>query len=80
MYAPQSVVSRIYRNADTTDCKLRKISDEGRWHPRKSYSCTYDLYGPVRNVFDAYRQIHYKGKGGGGGPGNREFFGPCEMA
>jgi hypothetical protein len=49
-----------------------------------SYLCTYDLKGPVRIAFDA-DSIHYEGKweGAGGwglGPGNRDFFGPCEMA
>jgi hypothetical protein len=39
-----------------------------------SYLCTYDLYlyGPVRNVF-------LRGQRRGMGPGNRDFFGPCEM-
>jgi hypothetical protein len=38
------------------------------------YLCTYDLYGPVHNVFDACR--YNRGQVGGGlGPGNREFFG-----
>jgi hypothetical protein len=41
------------------------------------YLCTYDLYGPVRNVFDAATYITW---GSGLGPGNGEFFGPCEMA
>ena len=27
-----------------------------------NYLCTYDLYGPVRNVFDAGRYIMYVGK------------------
>jgi hypothetical protein len=44
-----------------------------------SYLFTYDLYGPVRNAFDA-GSIHYGGKVGGLVPGNRDFFGPCEMA
>jgi hypothetical protein len=46
-----------------------------------SYLCTYDLYGPVRNAFHV-GSIHYEGKweGEGFGPGNRDFFGPCEMA
>jgi hypothetical protein len=30
------------------------------------YLCTYDLYGPVRNAFDA-GSIHYEGGGGGEG-------------
>jgi len=38
-----------------------------------------DLYGPVRNVFDAVRYITWA-SGRGLGPGNGEFFGPCEMA
>ncbi len=33
------------------------------------YLCTYDLYGPVRNAFDADR-VHYGGNGRGLGPGN----------
>ncbi len=55
------------------------------WHPPwtmvnnnigmkdNSYLCTYDLYGPVRNVFDTRRYIT-KASGRGLGPGNREFF------
>jgi hypothetical protein len=39
---------------------------------------TYDLYGPVRNVFDAGRYITWV-SGRGLGPGNGDFFGPCEM-
>jgi hypothetical protein len=39
----------------------------------------YDLYGPVRNVFDAGRYITWASEKGSG-PGNGEFFGPCEMA
>jgi hypothetical protein len=31
---------------------------------RNSYLCTFDLYGPVRNVFDAF---HDGGMRGGGG-------------
>ncbi len=42
-----------------------------------SYLCTYDLYGPVRAVFDVL-QIHYEGKWEGVGPWNREFFGPVK--
>jgi hypothetical protein len=41
--------------------------------------CTYDLYGPARNVFDAGRFI----TGGSGGWLALEilsFVGPCEMA
>jgi hypothetical protein len=40
-----------------------------------NYLCTYDLYGPLRNTFDA-GSIHYEGKWEGGlGPGNQVFFG-----
>ncbi len=39
-----------------------------------SYLCTYDLYGPIPNVFDA--SIHHEGKWDGGlGPGPRDFLG-----
>jgi hypothetical protein len=32
-----------------------------------NHLCTYDLYGPVRNAFDA-GSIHYEGKWEGVGP------------
>ncbi len=35
--------------------------------------------GPVRNAFDAGKSIT-GASGWGLGPGNRDFFGPCEMA
>ncbi len=42
--------------------------------------CTYDLYGPVRNAFDA-GSIHYLGKWEGVGPWKtRVFWGLYEMA
>jgi hypothetical protein len=45
-----------------------------------SYLSTYDLYGPVRNAFDA-ASIHYEGKWEWVVPMEIEsFFGPCEMA
>jgi hypothetical protein len=37
-------------------------------HNKINYLCTYDLYGPVRNVFDAGRYITW-GSGGWGGGG-----------
>ncbi len=40
-----------------------------------SHLCTYDLYGPVLEVFDAGRYITW-GSGRGGGTGNLEFCGP----
>jgi hypothetical protein len=40
---------------------------------RNSYLCTYDLYGPVRNAFDA-GSIHYEGKWEGEGGGKSRFF------
>ncbi len=42
-----------------------------------SYLCTYDLYGPVRNVVDACIYIT-RASGRGLGPGNREFLGPVK--
>jgi hypothetical protein len=41
------------------------------------YLCIYAIYGPMRNVFDACRSIT---SGRSLDPGNREFFGPSEMA
>ncbi len=38
----------------------------------------YDLYGPVRNVFDACIYIT-RASGRGLGSGNQGFYGPCEM-
>jgi hypothetical protein len=44
-----------------------------------NYLCTYDLYGPVRKVFDAGRYITW-GKGGGGlALEISSFVGPCEI-
>jgi hypothetical protein len=43
-----------------------------------NYLCTYDLYGPVRNVFDAGRYI-IRASGRGLGPGNWEFLGPVNL-
>jgi hypothetical protein len=37
---------------------------------KNNYLCTYDLYGPVRNVFDAGRYIMWASERGLG-PGNR---------
>ncbi len=38
------------------------------------YLCTYDLYGHIRNVFDA--SIHHEGKWDGVGPWTSRFLGP----
>ncbi len=40
---------------------------------------TYDLYSPICNTFDAGKSIT-RASGRGLSPGNRDFFGPCEMA
>jgi hypothetical protein len=47
--------------------------------PYNNYLCTYDLYSPVHNVWDACISIT-RGSGRWLGPGIQEFFGPCEMA
>jgi hypothetical protein len=49
------------------------------FRPSTSYLCTYDLYGPVSNVFDSCSSIT-KTSGMGLGHGNQDFFGPSEMA
>ncbi len=46
---------------------------------QNNYLCTYDLYGPVRKVFDAGRYFMWGG-GNGVAAGNLEFCGPCEIA
>ncbi len=43
-----------------------------------NYLCTYDLYGPVRNCFDAGRYFMWEGGGREVGAGNREFLGPLK--
>jgi hypothetical protein len=48
-------------------------------HVCYSYLWTYDLYSTIRNAFAA-GNIHYEGKSDRVEPGNRDFFGPCEMA
>ncbi len=40
-----------------------------------NYLCTYELYGPVLNAFDA-GSIHYLGKWEGDGPWKDSFWGP----
>jgi hypothetical protein len=61
----------------TVTVKKYSISDIRQ--RQRNYFCTYDLYGPVRNVYDAGRYIMWA-SGRGFGPENREFSGPCEMA
>ncbi len=62
----------------TSAVMLLNRTGEGVWalkplksHPwalvHKNHLCTYDLYGPVRNAFDA-GSIHYLGKWEGVGP------------
>ncbi len=43
-----------------------------------SYLWAYDLYGPVYNAFDAGESTT-RARRTGLDPGNRDFFGPCEM-
>ncbi len=56
--------------------RLHRLADF--WAPY-NYLCTYDLYSPVHNVLDTCISIT-RASGTGSGPGNLEFFGPCEMA
>jgi hypothetical protein len=44
-----------------------------------NYLCTYDLYVPVHNAFDA-GSIHYLGKWEEVAPWKSRDFGSCEMA
>ncbi len=55
-----------------------KMKDEKNFKIYNSYLRTYDLYGTVCNAFDAGKSIT-RASGRGLGPGNQEFFGPCEM-
>jgi hypothetical protein len=48
------------------DMKVQTFQD-WRGGDQNSYLCTYDLYGPVRNAFDA-ASIHYEGNWEGVGP------------
>ncbi len=63
----------IYLNRETHAGQQNKRAAIGY-----SYLCTYNLYGPLRNVFDACKTIT-TASGRGLGPGNREFFGPCAI-
>jgi hypothetical protein len=49
------------------------------FHDKISFLWAYELYGPVRNAFDVSKFI-MRVSVRGWGPGNRDFFGPCEMA
>ncbi len=51
----------------------------GQLRRYNSYLYTYNLYGRVCNLFDACISIT-RASGRGLGPGNRDFFGLCEMA
>jgi hypothetical protein len=66
-------------NVQASTRKLEKQFDTIRSDSHISYLCTYDLYGPVHNVFDACRSIT-RASDRGLGPGNQDFFGPYEMA
>ncbi len=61
---------------------LEQSKDDVHFFLKKGISLfmQYDLYGPVRNVFDAGRSITWGSGGGGGlvGAGNREFLGPLK--
>jgi hypothetical protein len=48
-----------------------KSIEAGHQSVHISYFCTYDLYGPMRNVFDVCRSMTRES-------GNQEFFGPYE--
>ncbi len=50
---------------------MKSTEDRPRVH--NSYLWTYDLYGPVRNAFDA-GQIHYEGNREGVGPWKSKHF------
>jgi hypothetical protein len=64
----QSIHNLIYSSGSRTVIKYGSGSDFF------NYLCTYDLYGPVRKVFDAGRYFMWGG-GGGVGAGNLEFCG-----
>jgi hypothetical protein len=55
------------------EIKSNMESTEDRPRVQNSYLWTYDLYGPVRNAFDA-GQIHYDGNWEGVGPWKSRHF------
>jgi hypothetical protein len=63
---------------------MRSILASGRQvsSTQINYLCTYDLYGPVRNVLFLMRADTLRGEVGGGGLVLKimSFVGPCEMA
>jgi hypothetical protein len=63
------------------DLLLQVVDRHTEMQQRKNdFSClwTYDLYGPVCNAFDEGKYIP-RASGRGLGPGNQDFFEPCEM-
>ncbi len=54
---------------------LENQQGSNRTTRKYSYLWTYDLYSPVCNAFDAGKSITRES-----GRGNRDFFGPSEMA
>jgi hypothetical protein len=60
MCAQRGQNSLVLNNTISTEIKLKlRISFIFTMLDENNYLCTYDLYGPVRNVFDAGAQIHY---------------------
>ncbi len=66
----------IFNTSQTKSLHLDSIS--GRTAVKNNYLCTYDLYGPVRNCFDAGKYIMWGCGGRGVGAGNLEFLGPLK--
>ncbi len=57
--------------------------DVGFFQEKNNYLCTYDLYGPVRKVYDGADTGRLRGEVWGGGVLALEiesFVGPCEIA
>jgi hypothetical protein len=68
---------RYFKKKSLEQNLRRKFFCERKVGFRYSYVCTYDLYEPVCNVFDACRSFT-RASGRGWGPGNREFLGPVK--
>jgi hypothetical protein len=63
---------------DTVAMQPQSTSFSSQIQVHKNYLCTYDLYGPEHNCFDAGRYIMWGGGGRGVGAGIREFLGPLK--
>jgi hypothetical protein len=72
-------ISKVYKNISISiEFSLIRTEQNLYRDIPYSYLLTYDLHGSIHNAFDAGKSIT-RASGRGFGPGNQDFFGPCEM-